>query len=95
MCRLLVFSGSCTRCGNSCTWEDLAQQLACLESKNAGSFGECERGVLVEQHDFDQECDACTEEDEGIGDVGLDVYAAPEKRSANDATDGHRKKQRV
>ncbi|KAG6036015.1 hypothetical protein E4U41_005849 [Claviceps citrina] len=95
MCRLLVFSGSCTRCGDSHTWDDLTQQLACLESKNAGAFGECRRGIFVEEHDFDQECDRCIEEDEGVGDVGHDTYAAPEKRSADDAAHGHRKKQRV
>ncbi|KAG5988990.1 hypothetical protein E4U54_004478 [Claviceps lovelessii] len=95
MCRLLVFSGCCTRCGDSYTWEDLSQQLACLESKNAGEFGQCKRGVFVEEHAFDQECDRCTEEDEGLGDIGEDIRAAPEKRSAEDTGQGQRKKQRI
>lgn len=95
MCRLLVFAGSCTRCGESQTWEELGQQLACLEAKNNGSFGQCEAGIFVEQHGFDQECDRCTEEDEGIGDIGEESVAAPEKRGADSEANSHRKKQRV
>lgn len=95
MCRLLIFSGSCTKCGESQTWDDLGQQLACLQAKNAGCFGQCETGIFAEQHAFDQECDRCTEEDEGIGDVGDDAFNAPEKRSAEGDTTSHRKKQRV
>lgn len=95
MCRLLVFSGSCTRCGDSQTWEELSQQLACLQAKNNGRFGECKNGTLVEQHGFDQECDRCVEDDEGVGDVGENVNAASGKRRAEDETKSHRKKQRT
>lgn len=70
MCRVILFGGTCTRCGEVQNWEDLAQQLSCLEAKNNGVFGECSVGIYAEQHEFDQECDRCTEEDEGIGDVG-------------------------
>ncbi|KAK2003164.1 hypothetical protein LX36DRAFT_651498 [Colletotrichum falcatum] len=66
MCRLVLFAGTCTRCGESLTWADLSQQLSCLEAKNADSFGSCRRGVDVETHAFDQECDACAGEDEGV-----------------------------
>ncbi|ORY64281.1 uncharacterized protein BCR38DRAFT_304591, partial [Pseudomassariella vexata] len=71
MCRIVVFAGSCTKCGHSFTWDDLTQHLACLDAKNSGVFGDCTRGVQVDQHHFDQECDACAEgEDEGVGDIG-------------------------
>ncbi|KAK2016494.1 hypothetical protein LZ32DRAFT_655489 [Colletotrichum eremochloae] len=70
MCRLVVFAGTCTRCNESLTWDDLSQQLSCLEAKNADSFGSCRRGVDVETHAFDQECDACAGEDEGV--AGMD-----------------------
>ncbi|KAK2055531.1 hypothetical protein LY76DRAFT_494949, partial [Colletotrichum caudatum] len=66
MCRLVLFAGTCTRCNESLTWDDLSQQLSCLEAKNADSFGGCRRGVDVETHVFDQECDACAGEDEGV-----------------------------
>ncbi|KAK2025418.1 hypothetical protein LX32DRAFT_655504 [Colletotrichum zoysiae] len=66
MCRLVLFAGTCTRCNESLTWDDLSQQLSCLEAKNADSFGGCRRGVDVETHAFDQECDACAGEDEGV-----------------------------
>ncbi|KAI1506440.1 hypothetical protein F5X99DRAFT_403803 [Biscogniauxia marginata] len=69
MCRLMVFSGTCTKCGTAQTWDDLTQELSCLEAKNAGVFGECSKGVQVDEHDFDQECDQCAEEDEGVGDI--------------------------
>lgn len=42
-----------------------------LEAKNAGSFGQ--RGILMEEQTFDQECDACAAEmeaDEGYGGMG-------------------------
>lgn len=69
MCRLVIFSGACTTCGEEQIWEDLTQQLSCLEAKNNGIFGDCSKGVYQEQHHFDQECDQCNEEDEGIGDI--------------------------
>ncbi|TPX07807.1 uncharacterized protein E0L32_010494 [Thyridium curvatum] len=67
MCRMMVFAGTCTTCGQFFEWADLAQRLSCLEAKNAGLFGQCHRGVQVEELAFDQECDTCAEEDEGIG----------------------------
>ncbi|EFQ33008.1 hypothetical protein CGRA01v4_00512 [Colletotrichum graminicola] len=70
MCRLVLFAGTCTRCNESLTWADLSQELSCLEAKNADSFGSCRRGVDVETHAFDQECDACAGEDEGV--AGMD-----------------------
>lgn len=72
MCRLVTFAGSCTRCGEAQLWDDLNQQLWCLEAKNGGIFGDCSKGIFPEQHSFDQECDRCTDEDEGLGDVGDD-----------------------
>ncbi|KAK1584993.1 uncharacterized protein LY79DRAFT_671423 [Colletotrichum navitas] len=70
MCRLVLFAGTCTRCNESLTWADLSQELSCLEAKNVDSFGSCRRGVDVETHAFDQECDACAGEDEGV--AGMD-----------------------
>ncbi|GJC87659.1 hypothetical protein ColLi_10497 [Colletotrichum liriopes] len=70
MCRLVLFAGTCTRCNESLTWADLSQQLSCLEAKNSDSFGSCRRGVDIETHAFDQECDACAGEDEGV--AGMD-----------------------
>jgi Fe-S-cluster-containing hydrogenase component 2 len=71
---MVVFSGTCVRCGVACTWDALTQRLSCLEAKNNDGFGDCARGVHVENHAFDQECDVCADEDEGIvGDIGEDV----------------------
>ncbi|KAJ6440796.1 short-chain dehydrogenase/reductase family protein [Purpureocillium lavendulum] len=109
MCRMVIFMGSCTRCGESQTWEDLTQHLSCLEAKNNGTFGECEAGVFAEQHDFDQECDRCAEEDEGVGDIDDEemTFAAystttskgkrgADSASTNDAgNDNGRKKQKT
>jgi hypothetical protein len=86
MCRMVVFAGTCTRCEESQTWDDLTQRLSCLEAKNQDSFGSCTAGVFIENHNFDQECDRCAEEDEGIGDVGDEhgLEAVTGKRSAAD-----------
>lgn len=78
MCRMVVFSGTCTRCGDFFTWDELSQELSCLEAKNNGNFGECKRGIQMEEHSFDQDCDACAEEymaDEGFVDGGGEVAA--------------------
>ncbi|TFA97604.1 hypothetical protein CCMA1212_006130 [Trichoderma ghanense] len=75
MCRLVIFSGTCTKCGEDQIWEELSQELSCLEAKNNGNFGDCSNGVFQERHQFDQECDRCTEEDEGVGDVGEEAEA--------------------
>lgn len=67
---MIVFSGTCSQCGGTFIWEDLSQELSCLESKNMGVFGQCRRGVQTEEHSFDQECDPCLavlEADEGYG----------------------------
>ncbi|KAJ9143361.1 hypothetical protein NKR23_g6690 [Pleurostoma richardsiae] len=69
MCRMMVFKGTCTRCGEFFEWKELSQELSCLEAKNNGVFGECRRGIAVEEHSFDQECDACAEDDEGFGEL--------------------------
>jgi hypothetical protein len=61
MCRYVAFSGTCPRCGGVFTWDDLSQQLSCLEAKNNGIFGDCRKGIQVEPHSFDQECDPCAE----------------------------------
>ncbi|KAL7806251.1 hypothetical protein V8C44DRAFT_360662 [Trichoderma aethiopicum] len=76
MCRLVIFSGTCTKCGEEQIWEELSQELSCLQAKNNGTFGDCSNGVFEERHPFDQECDRCTEEDEGVGDVGEEAEAA-------------------
>lgn len=76
MCRRIVFSGTCSHCAGGFVWEELSQELSCLEAKNAGVFGQCRRGVQVEEHRFDQECDPCTAEmeaDEGYG-AGIDDF---------------------
>ncbi|KAK3386744.1 hypothetical protein B0H63DRAFT_140418 [Podospora didyma] len=70
MCRHIVFAGKCSQCGGAFTWVELSQELRCLEAKNAGQLGECRRGVAIEEHNFDQECDPCLakmEADEGYG----------------------------
>lgn len=98
MCRLLIFTGSCTRCGEPHVWQDLSQQLSCLKAKNSGTFGECDAGVFAEHHDFDQECDRCADEDEGVGDVvDQDTAAMPSSKRAAEAdeTRGERKKQKT
>ncbi|KAK3311900.1 hypothetical protein B0H66DRAFT_539015 [Apodospora peruviana] len=74
MCRLIAFTGACTRCRETFTWDDLSQELSCLEAKNTGVFGQCKRGVQTDQHSFDQECDACAEIDEGYGDMEEEEY---------------------
>ncbi|KAB5528040.1 hypothetical protein GE09DRAFT_412126 [Coniochaeta sp. 2T2.1] len=69
MCRMVVFMGTCPRCAGEFTWEELSQQLSCLEAKNVGGFGECRGGANYEYHTFDQDCPSCTaelNEDEGV-----------------------------
>ncbi|EAA29685.1 hypothetical protein GE21DRAFT_3678 [Neurospora crassa] len=70
MCRHIVFSGTCPHCTEHFVWEDLSQELSCLEAKNTGVFGQCAFGVQIEEHEFDQECEPCAaenERDEGYG----------------------------
>ncbi|KAK4108608.1 hypothetical protein N656DRAFT_801754 [Canariomyces notabilis] len=74
MCRKVVFKGQCTECNNTFTWDELSQELSCLEAKNNGVFGMCKEGVHVDEKPHDQECDPCLAEmaaDEGY-DGGTD-----------------------
>jgi len=74
MCRLVVFKGTCPHCSETFTWEELNQELSCLEAKNNGTFGMCKEGALTDEKPHDQECDACAAEleaDEGY-DGGMD-----------------------
>lgn len=89
MCREVVFAGTCTRCGESQTWTELTQELSCLEAKNNCGFGQCDAGVYEEIHDFDQECDRCAQEDEGIGDVEDDA-GGEEADQSQDSASGKR-----
>lgn len=93
----MVFVGACTKCHEQQNWEELSQALSCLEAKNNGAIGDCSKGVNIEQHKFDQECDRCTQEDEGLGGVGL--YESPQrtewKRSAQDSDSTAPKRQRT
>ncbi|KAK7948441.1 uncharacterized protein PG986_009327 [Apiospora aurea] len=41
MCRMVIFTGSCIKCGRYFTWTDLTQELPCLEAKNAGECDAC------------------------------------------------------
>ncbi|KAH8904089.1 hypothetical protein BR93DRAFT_940234 [Coniochaeta sp. PMI_546] len=88
MCRLVVFMGTCPRCAGEFTWEELSQELSCLEAKNVGRFGECKRGVHYEYHTFDQECPACAEELNE--DEGVDVFEPP---VVDEAAGGHQPNQ--
>ncbi|KAK1773060.1 hypothetical protein QBC45DRAFT_112436 [Copromyces sp. CBS 386.78] len=68
MCRQIRFSGTCPECNQHFIWQDLSQELSCLEAKNTGLFGQCTFGVQIEEHRFDQECEPCAadkERDEG------------------------------
>ncbi len=74
MCRKVVFKGSCPHCSHPFTWDELSQELSCLEAKNNGVFGMCEEGTAMDEKPHDQECDACLAElgaDEGY-DGGTD-----------------------
>lgn len=105
MCRLVAFSGQCSHCSSHFTWDELSQRLSCLEAKNAGVFGHCRRGVQVEEHAFDQECDKCTAEleaDEGYGGMEEDTRFGEGVGKGNvmadkseDGSSGRRKRQRI
>lgn len=63
------------------------QQLSCLAAKNNGTFGDCASGIFMEKHDFDQECQRCIDEDEGVADMGYETKSMLEtKRGASDDT---------
>ncbi|KAK5653453.1 hypothetical protein OQA88_8939 [Cercophora sp. LCS_1] len=103
MCRTITFSGTCSHCGGVFTWDDLVQQLSCLEAKNVGVFGQCRRGVAEEKHTFDQECERCSAEleaDEGYGGMEDDVHAAVtykakgKNKMADGVEDGRRQSKR-
>ncbi|KAK3491189.1 uncharacterized protein B0T23DRAFT_383329 [Neurospora hispaniola] len=83
MCRHIVFSGTCPHCTEHFVWEDLSQELSCLEAKNTGVFGQCAFGVQIEEHEFDQECEPCAaenERDEGYGAVAGKNHADDDGR---------------
>jgi len=95
------FSGSCTECGSKFVWEELSQELSCLEAKNNGYFGDCRRGVAVEKHSFDQECNSCTalaEVDEAVAGMDEENEGKQKGPSAqadrNEEDDGRSKKKR-
>ncbi|ROW00719.1 hypothetical protein VSDG_03328 [Cytospora chrysosperma] len=60
MCRMVIFSGKCIRCGQPYTLPELEQSVSCLEAKNNGGFGGCRRGVNMDQHDPAIECSSCS-----------------------------------
>lgn len=60
MCRMVIFSGNCIRCGQYYTVPELEQSVSCLEAKNNGGFGDCRRGVNMDQHDPALECASCS-----------------------------------
>ncbi|KAG8163907.1 hypothetical protein KVR01_005825 [Diaporthe batatas] len=60
MCRMVIFSGNCIRCGQYYTLPELEQSVSCLEAKNNGGFGDCRRGVNMDQHDPALECASCS-----------------------------------
>ncbi|KAK4139925.1 uncharacterized protein C8A04DRAFT_40328 [Dichotomopilus funicola] len=107
MCRLIVFKGTCPHCCQEFTWDELSQELSCLEAKNNGTFALCQDGASVDEKPHDQECDACTaelEEDEGYDDgvdeetIEVDTWYGSKKEAVDDdqESDKHRnKKQRV
>lgn len=57
---MVVFSGRCIRCNASYTVAELEQRISCLEAKNNGAFGDCQRGVNYDQHDPGLECGPCS-----------------------------------
>lgn len=59
MCRMVVFGGTCVRCGEYYTVSELEQKVSCLEAKNNGRFGHCGKGVMMDEHDPSFECVAC------------------------------------
>jgi hypothetical protein len=84
MCRMVVFAGTCPACNTYFTWNELSQELSCLEAKNNGIFGDCRRGMTMEEHVFNQECDECAEEannDEGVAGLEDDNMLTPATRS--------------
>ncbi|CAH0050143.1 unnamed protein product [Clonostachys solani] len=73
MCRKVIFVGHCSECQEKKEpWDGLTQELSCLQAKNAGRFGACERGVYIEDHPFVGVCDECDGRDEGVGILEVD-----------------------
>ncbi|SPQ27097.1 c52c9910-d843-4e6f-a87e-e12fba58175a [Thermothielavioides terrestris] len=106
MCRKVVFSGTCPHCSGRFTWDELTQELSCLEAKNNGVFGLCKEGTVVDEKPHDQECDACAAEleaDEGYDGGTEDAlelagkgWAGSKTDSADQDQEKHRnKKQRI
>jgi hypothetical protein len=102
MCRIVVYAGTCPGCHIQYTWNELTRELSCLEAKNNGIFGECRRGVEMDQHLHDQECDACAEEannDEGVAGLEDDMMVPVQsgkssKSSSSSKQDESRKKKK-
>ncbi|KAF3765620.1 hypothetical protein M406DRAFT_234875, partial [Cryphonectria parasitica EP155] len=75
MCRMVIFSGKCIRCGSYYTIPELEQRISCLEAKNNGGFGDCHKGVNYDQHDPALECGPCSAA-MGMGDGNSDELVA-------------------
>lgn len=88
MCRMVHFEGPCLLCGKFQLWDELTQQLLCLEAKNNGQLGHCVTGVFLEAHTFEEYCPACADAEAGDG-VVIEEGHRLEKRNR-----GNRKKHR-
>ena len=81
---MVVFAGYCPICGEYFAWDDLTQKLSCLEAKNNGTFSDCKNGVHIDEHEFDQECDVCAEENAADDGIDLDMEAEVQPRRDED-----------
>lgn len=91
MCRMVIFSGYCVRCGVAYQVPELTQSVSCLEAKNNGAFGDCKRGVHYDQHDPGMECSPCSNAMGLVDGNGDDLVAATSAASsaAGAASHGH------
>lgn len=88
MCRMVIFSGKCIRCGASYTVPELTQSVSCLEAKNNGGFGECSKGVNYDQHDPALECAPCSSALGTIDGNSDDLTPAGSSASSSSSTGG-------
>lgn len=93
MCRMVLFSGKCIRCGAYYNVPELQQSISCLEAKNNGGFGDCRRGVNYDQHDPGLECGPCSAAlgtGGGNGDelVALNVGGSSSSRGSSSSSSG-------
>lgn len=65
----------------------MTQELWCLDAKNGGSYGDCLRGVAVEHHRFDQECDGCAAAAERFASYGFDTGSGSAAASGSGSGD--------